>query len=61
MILKDIKSMSIKENTLALLFSLEDNKKFFIILKAGSVFSNHMGIIKHDGIMDKNFGDKIFL
>jgi len=51
--------MPIKENTLVLLYSLEDHKKFFITLKPGTIFSTHMGIIKHDDLLQKDLGDKV--
>lgn len=49
----------IPENTLIGLYSLEDKKTVYFTIEKDKIFSSHHGIIPHNQILEKNFGDTI--
>lgn len=48
----------IPENTLVMLYSLTDQKKFFIRTEKGKNFSSHLGTLPHEEILSHSFGEK---
>lgn len=49
----------LKENSLVLLYLPKAKLTYFLKLKTGEQFSTHKGILKHDDILAKNYGETL--